>query len=121
MGEVMQIDEAPIRDHFGEDNARYRRRNAGCGRPTNCAELAGTSAQRSARTRGQAVTSGSLDTKAGSMKLKIPKLRRQTFDTAIIERYQRRESGHETLSYYGFPDSRWIKLKNQQPAGADHT
>ena len=28
------------------------------------------------------------------------------------------ESGHETLTYYGFPDSRWMKLKNQQPAGA---
>ena len=29
------------------------------------------------------------------MKLKVPKLRRQTFETAIIERYQRRESSVE--------------------------
>ena len=34
----------------------------------------------------------SLDTKAGPVSLRIPKLRRQTFETAIIERYQRRES-----------------------------
>jgi transposase-like protein len=29
---------------------------------------------------------------AGDVNLKIPKLRRQTFETAIIERYRRRES-----------------------------
>ena len=37
----------------------------------------------------------SLDTKAGPVKLKMPKLRRQTFETAIIERYRRRESSVE--------------------------
>jgi transposase-like protein len=37
----------------------------------------------------------SLDTRAGPVKLKMPKLRRQTFETAIIERYQRRESSVE--------------------------
>jgi putative transposase len=36
-----------------------------------------------------------LHTTAGEVKLKVPKLRRQTFDTAIIERYQRRESSVE--------------------------
>jgi putative transposase len=36
-----------------------------------------------------------LHTKAGEVKLKVPKLRRQTLDTAIIERYQRRESSVE--------------------------
>ncbi len=25
------------------------------------------------------------------------------------------ESGHETLSYYGFPDSHWIKLRTNNP------
>ena len=34
----------------------------------------------------------SLHTKAGEVKLKMPKLRQQTFETAIIERYRRRES-----------------------------
>ena len=33
-----------------------------------------------------------LETKAGEVTLKVPKLRRQTFETAIIERYRRREA-----------------------------
>nr|WP_245419984.1 transposase [Phyllobacterium salinisoli] len=36
-----------------------------------------------------------LHTKAGEVKLKVPKLRRQTFEMAIIERYRRRESSVE--------------------------
>ena len=36
-----------------------------------------------------------LDTKAGQVKLKVPKLRTLTFETAIIERYRRRESSVE--------------------------
>jgi len=37
----------------------------------------------------------SLETKAGEVTLKVPKLRRQTFETAIIERYRRREASVE--------------------------
>ena len=36
-----------------------------------------------------------LHTKAGEVNLKVPKLRKQTLDTAIIQRYQRRESSVE--------------------------
>ena len=36
-----------------------------------------------------------LQTKAGEVHLKVPKLRAQTFETAIIERYRRRESSVE--------------------------
>src|SRR5262245_1692095 len=36
-----------------------------------------------------------LQTKAGEVRLKVPKLRCQTFETAIIERYRRRESSVE--------------------------
>jgi len=36
-----------------------------------------------------------LQTKAGPVKLKMPKLRKQTFETAIIERYRRREASIE--------------------------
>ena len=32
-----------------------------------------------------------LQTKAGEVRLRVPKLRQQTFETAIIERYRRRE------------------------------
>jgi putative transposase len=41
-----------------------------------------------------ATTSG-LQTKAGEVRLSVPKLRRQAFETAIIERYRRRESSVE--------------------------
>lgn len=36
-----------------------------------------------------------LHTKAGEVNLKVPKLRKQTLDTAIIERYRRRETSVE--------------------------
>jgi transposase-like protein len=36
-----------------------------------------------------------LQTKAGAVTLKVPKLRQETFETAIIERYRRRESSLE--------------------------
>ena len=36
-----------------------------------------------------------LQTKAGEVRLRVPKLRTQTFETAIIERYRRRESSVE--------------------------
>src|SRR5512133_3175288 len=36
-----------------------------------------------------------LHTRAGEVRLKVPKLRRQTFETAIIERYRRRETSVE--------------------------
>ncbi len=54
-------------------------------------------AQRYERTEGRRDTRAghyerSLHTKAGEARLKLPKLRRQTLETAIIERYRRRES-----------------------------
>src|SRR3712207_3706593 len=36
-----------------------------------------------------------LHTRAGEVALKVPKLRRQAFETAIIERYRRRETSVE--------------------------
>ena len=67
MGQVIQIDEARIRAHLGE-------------------VVRGTVEE---------ALNAMLDTKAGPVSLRIPKLRRQTFETAIIERYQRRESSVE--------------------------
>jgi transposase-like protein len=63
MGQVIQIDEARIRAHLGE-------------------VVRGTVEE---------AFNAMLDTKAVPVSLRIPKLRRQTFETAIIERYQRRE------------------------------
>lgn len=39
-----------------------------------------------------------LDTKAGAVKLKMPNLRKQTFETTIIARYQRRGSAYQDVS-----------------------
>jgi transposase-like protein len=44
---------------------------------------------------GRATTKRKLHAEAGEVRLKIPKLRRQTFETAIIERYRGRESSVE--------------------------
>jgi hypothetical protein len=41
-----------------------------------------------------------LQTKAGEVRLKVPKLRQQTFETAIIERYRRRESSVEERAFF---------------------
>ena len=54
-----------------------------------------TNAHKAGRTPGPAVTNGRCNTVAGEVNLKVPKLRRQTFETAIIERYRRRESSVE--------------------------
>jgi transposase-like protein len=57
-----------------------------------------------------------LQTKAGEVHLKIPKLRQQTFETAIIERYRRREAAvEETLTYYGFPEEHWRRIRTNNP------
>src|SRR5262245_52188996 len=44
-----------------------------------------------------ALESSALESKAGEVRLKVPKLRAQTFETAIIERYRRRESSVEEV------------------------
>ena len=64
-------------------------------RRTGYAMLAAMSATRRAGTPALAITSAVLKRKAGEVTLKVPKLRRQTFETAIIERYRRREASVE--------------------------
>src|SRR2546427_9771193 len=59
-----------------------------------------SNAQRSERSAARRDTRAghyerNLQTKAGEVRLKVPKLRHQTFETAIIERYRRRESSVE--------------------------
>ena len=94
MGQVIKIDEARIRDHLGElvRGSVEETLNAlldaeadelcGAGRYQRSAERVDTRAGSYDRT---------LQTKAGEVKLKVPKLRQQVFETAIIERYRRRE------------------------------
>ena len=95
MGQVIKIDEARIRDHLGEmvRGSVEETLNAlldaeadelcGAGRYQRSAERVDTRAGSYDRT---------LQTRAGEVKLKVPKLRQQVFETAIIERYRRREA-----------------------------
>ena len=98
LGKVVQIDEKRIKDHLGElvrgtveetlNNLLDAEADALCG------------AQRYERSPERTdYRAGSYDrklhTRAGEVRLKMPKLRRQPFETAIIERYRRRESSIE--------------------------
>jgi len=98
MGEVIKIDEARIRDHLGEmvrgtvEEALNALLDAEADRLCGAGRYERTEARKDTRAGNY---ERALHTKAGEVKLKVPKLRRQTFETAIIERYRRRESSVE--------------------------
>jgi transposase-like protein len=98
MGQVIQIDEARIRDHLGEmvrgtvEEALNAMLDAEADRLCGAARYERSESRQDTRAGSY---DRSLHTKAGEVKLKVPKLRRQTFETAIIERYRRRESSVE--------------------------
>jgi putative transposase len=97
-GELIQLNEGAIRDHLGEmvrntvEDTLNRMLEAEADRLCNSEKY-----QRSeARTDTRAgYYQRKLQTKAGEENLNMPKLRRQTFETAIIERYRRREASVE--------------------------
>ncbi len=95
---VVQIDEARIRDHLGElvrgsvEETLNALLDAEADRLCNAARYERTAARRDTRAGHY---ERKLQTRAGEVKLKVPKLRRQTFETAIIERYRRREASVE--------------------------
>jgi len=98
MGQVIQIDEARIKDHLGEMVRGTVEEALNAMLDAEADQLCG--AGRYERNDGRKDTRAgsydrSLHTKAGEVKLKVPKLRQQTFETAIIERYRRRESSVE--------------------------
>jgi len=98
MGQVIRIDEARIKDHLVEMVRGTVEEALNAMLDAEADQLCG--AGRYERSEGRQDTrAGSyeraLHTKAGEVKLKVPKLRRQTFETAIIERYRRRESSVE--------------------------
>ena len=98
MGQVIQIDEARIRDHLGEMVRGTVEETLNAMLDAEADQLCGAGRYERSQAR-QDTRAGSyertLHTKAGDVSLKIPKLRRQTFETAIIERYRRRESSVE--------------------------
>jgi putative transposase len=98
MGHVIQIDEARIRDHLGEMVRGTVGETLNAMLEAEADRLCGAGRYERSQA-GQDTRAGSyersLQTSAGDVDLKIPKLRRQTFETAIIERYRRRESSVE--------------------------
>ena len=95
MGQVIQIDEARIRGHLGEMVRGTVEETLNAMLDAEADQLCGAGRYERSEAR-QDTRAGSyertLQTSAGEVNLKVPKLRRQTFETAIIERYRRRES-----------------------------
>ncbi|MFM1921671.1 MAG: hypothetical protein RLZZ303_3305 [Candidatus Hydrogenedentota bacterium] len=98
LGKVVQIDERRIQDHLGELVRGTVEETLNAMLDTEADALCG--AQRYERSPDRTdYRAGSYDrklhTRAGEVTLKMPKLRRQPFETAIIERYRRRETSIE--------------------------
>jgi transposase-like protein len=98
LGRVIEIDEARIKDHVDEvvrgsvEETLNALLDAEADRLCNAARYEHTRARRDTRAGSY---ERKLHTKAGEVTLKMPKLRQQTFETAIIERYRRRETSVE--------------------------
>ncbi len=95
---VVQIDEGRIQDHLGEMVRSSVEETLNAMLDAEADALCG--AQRYERSPDRVDTRAghyarSFHTKAGEVKLNMPKLRAQTFETAIIERYKRREASIE--------------------------
>src|SRR6204780_1115718 len=87
MGQVIQIDESPDPGSSWRDGSWDGR-----GDPQRVGRYERTQGRQDTRAGSY---ERSLHTVAGEVNIKVPKLRRQTFETAIIERYRRRESSVE--------------------------
>src|SRR5580704_7853763 len=97
LGSVVQIDEGKIQAHLDEV-VRSTVEELNALLDAEADQLCG--ARKYERAEGRKDTrAGSyerqLQTKAGQVSLKVPKLRSLPFETAIIERYRRRESSVE--------------------------
>ncbi len=98
LGNVIEINESQIQDHLGElvrgtvEETLNSMLDAEADSLCNAARYERTAARRDTRA---GYYTRDLQTKAGEVKLKVPKLRQQKFETAIIERYRRRESSVE--------------------------
>lgn len=97
-GKIVQIDEERIRGHLSElvrgtvEETLNAMLEAEAEQQLGASKYERTTARQDTRAGHYERT---LDTQAGRMKLKVPKLRRLTFETEIIERYRRREASVE--------------------------
>lgn len=98
LDKIIQIDESQVKDHLGElvrgtvEETLNNLLDAEADQLCNAARYERSEARKD--TRAGYYERG-LHTKAGEVKLRVPKLRQQKFETAIIERYKRRESSVE--------------------------
>ncbi len=95
---VVQIDESQIRDHLGELVRGTVEETLNSLLDAEADQLCGAS--RYERSADRVDTRAGhyrrkLHTKAGEVELKVPKLRKVSFETSIIERYRRREASVE--------------------------
>jgi transposase-like protein len=94
----VRIDDERIRDHLGQivrgtvEETLNGLLEAEAERLCNAGRYERTQARRDTRA---GTYPRQLHTRAGEVTLRVPKLRQQTFETAIIERYRRRESSVE--------------------------
>lgn len=96
--QIIQLNESAVRDHLGEmvRNTVEETLNSMLDSEADRLCNAEKYQRHDARTDTRAGHyQRKLMTKAGEVNLNIPKLRRQTFETAIIERYRRREASVE--------------------------
>ena len=95
---MIQIDEGRIRDHLGAMVRGTVEETVNAMLDGEADRLCGAARYERSEQR-QDTRAGSyertLETRAGEVTLKVPKLRRQTFETTIIERCRRRESSVE--------------------------
>jgi transposase-like protein len=95
---IIHFNEAAVKDHLGEmvrstvEETLNQMLEAEAARLCNAEKYERTEARKDTRAGHY---QRKLHTRAGEVKLNVPKLRQQTFDTAIIERYRRRESSVE--------------------------
>ena len=98
LNKVIQIDEDQIQQHLGElvrgtvEETLNKLLDAEADQLCNAARYERTEGRKDTRAGHY---QRKLHTKAGEVKLNVPKLRQQKFETAIIERYRRRESSVE--------------------------
>jgi len=97
-GKIIQINEGQIKDHLGQMVRGTVEETLNAMLEQEAQQL--ICAERYERTEGRKDTRAGhynrgLETRAGKVNLKIPKLRQLTFETAIIERYKRREASVE--------------------------
>jgi putative transposase len=95
---IIQFNEEVVKDHLGEmvrstvEETLNQMLEAEADRLCNAEKYERTEARQDTRAGHY---QRKLHTRAGEVSLNMPKLRRQTFETAIIERYRRRESSVE--------------------------